>query len=530
MNKTIKIAILTAAALATSFAFTQQRVRTFVEVDCHYCESITHEQIGVPVSTLVNVYILSRFSYLEDQDSSTGWTMLHQIAEYTSEAFTAVHASQRALPEHVERAYFAARVYMQKRGNPDIKNNVGETALMMAVAKNNHRMVDILFGNRPLTADDFDNNKYPGVRNRFLAEEQDHIDRNNPIVAADANVQNDKGETALMYAARYANQEIYNLLIDNNADPILEDNDGNTALFHLAARVNYDADIAALLLNPRVNITAVNTAGGNILEHAINYNNVSLVDDITTLFAGEDALYNHRRNDGNTPLMLAAQLGRTAIVDLLIKRTQIYPYHINNRGRSAFLEAAYFGHADILRALYDRYGRRDGEIINSQYENVDVPQVIDAAYVDGLDSSGTSALLAAADGGHSAAVRFLLDIGADPNIQSCLPVLLVCRGTGNTPLLYAIKNGDSSSARDLLLADADLDLANNDGITPLILAASLGNFALVSGLLNNRSNNRANPFIADDNGLTALAHARSQNTENHRRIVDLLHKHIRGLQ
>ena len=335
-----------------------------------------------------------------------------------------------------------------------------------------------------------------------------------------------------MYAVRHADIDVVRAVVlaftNLGGDINHTDNFGNTALFHYAPRID-NANIGrALVLADGINITAVNTAGENILEHAINHNNVSLVSDIISFHGssdGFDKFYNHT-NEGNTPLILAAQLGRTEIVNLLITQTRVNPYAINHRGRSAFMEAARFGHADVLRALYDRYGiNEDGSVRSPQYSAIDIESEINADYVDAYDSSGASALLVAAEQGHSEAVEFLLDIGANPNIESCLPVLLVCRGTGNTPLLYAVRNNDVSVFLPLAHAGADYDLANNDGITPLILAASLGNRTAAKSLLVLG----ADYSLRDDNGLSALEHARSQNTHNHREIVRLIRERITGL-
>ena len=351
------------------------------------------------------------------------------------------------------------------------------------------------------------------------ASHNDSLEFNRLIAeGANVNAKNNKGETALMYAVRHASFAVYNTLRIKGANVNDTDNDGNNALFHLTPRssgsfsvLTHDFNIGYSLVTLVQNISAENNNGENILEHAINHNNINLLANLITHHE-DSPIFNSQNDDGDTPLILAAQLGRTQMVSIMINQTDI-SVNVNNRyERNAFMEAAYFGHLDIMKQLYalDSFNT-----VNINYRN----------------NIGATPLLAAADRKHHKVVKYLLDIGADPNIRQCSVFIpIFCFGTGNTPMLYAIKNRDSSSARDLLLADADLDLANEDGITPLILAASMGNFALVSGLLNNRSNNRANPFIADDNGLTALAHARSQNTENHRRIVDLLYEHIRGLQ
>ena len=532
MNKTIRIAILTVTALATSFA---------LAADCDYCTAIQgtsppYNQTLAPNSndlTKMALLYVGAIADLEETDDN-GWTMLHWAVEVVnnenyggnSARYTWGSGNLNELSFN-EQVYQAAKVYMHKRANPNIINDSGETALLRAVAKNDARMVNIILGNEVLTVNDFHFDIT--ARDKFWDNEQNNDD----IGAAPYVKHVFSGVSPLMYAVRHAAldvvQAVSQALTDagGTVDETTNDTDnfGNTALFHYAPRVDNAHIGRALVLADGINLTIVNNAGENILQHAIHHNNVALVSDIAVLRGDTDSLdnfYNYRNADGNSPLMLAAQLGRTAIVNLLINQPQVNPYNINNRGRNAFMEAARFGHVDILRALYDRYGRRNGEIVNPQYSAIDIEQEIDEDYVDGFDSSGASALLAAADGGHSAAVQFLLDIGANPNIQSCLALFLVCRGTGNTPLLYAVRNNDNNTFLYLAQQGVDYNLANNDGITPLILAASLGHRTAAKALLLYR----ANPFLIDDNGLSALEHARSQDTHNHREIVRLIREII----
>ena len=496
MNKTIRIAILTAAALATPSALA-----------CHYCSGIiTPNDNDVPLARLNFLYI-GTTGRLQETDEN-GWTMLHWAVEAAAESQTEL--KPLAFEAHRENLLRATRIYLQKRADPNIKNNAGETALMRAVFYNDAEMVNILLGNAPLTADDFTIGE---ARDRFNDYEQTW--RNiSPPIDSNPNRVNNNGDTALMYAARYADYAIVENLINHGANVNDTDNDDNNALFHLAQRslgrlsvLSHDFNIGFSLVTLVQNISATNNNGENILEHAINHNNINLLDNLLTHHE-DNPIFNSQNDEGNTPLMLAAQLGRTEMVGLMINRTDISVNVVNNNSRNAFIEAAYFGHVDIMKQLYalDSFNT-----VNLNYR----------------DNTGATPLLAAVAQGNYAAVKYLLEIGADPNSRQCAVfIFTVCIGTGNTPLLYAVKNRDNRSTRDLILEDANLDLANEDGITPLILAASLGYPIYVSSLLHHG----ADPFIGDDNDLSALAHAGSQNTDKHREIVDLLLRHIRGSQ
>lgn len=76
-----------------------------------------------------------------------------------------------------------------------------------------------------------------------------------------------------------------------------------------------------------------------------------------------------------------------------------------------------------------------------------------------------------------------------------------CRNeVGQSPLHYAIELGHLEIARLLLDKGAAVNVRDNDDWTPLISAAKLGNFDLVSALIGNEAKQRDK----DDNELVDL--------------------------
>ena len=63
----------------------------------------------------------------------------------------------------------------------------------------------------------------------------------------------------------------------------------------------------------------------------------------------------------------------------------------------------------------------------------------------------------AVDNGNPEAVQFLLDRGADPNLQN---------KKGQTPLHYAAYNNNPKIAKFLIEHDADVNIPNKNGLTP----------------------------------------------------------------
>ena len=88
-------------------------------------------------------------------------------------------------------------------------------------------------------------------------------------------------------------------------------------------------------------------------------------------------------------------------------------------------------------------------------------------------------------------MRTLLDAGADKDLAA---------DDGVTPLIIAALHGRDAVVRSLLPAGADKDLATNNGVTPLCIAAHNGHDATVRTLLDAG----ADKNIAANDGTTPM--------------------------
>jgi ankyrin repeat protein len=176
----------------------------------------------------------------------------------------------------------------------------------------------------------------------------------------------------------------------------------------------------------------------------------------------------HAREDGLSPIMVAAYHGHSALASFLADKTVALTIFeaaaagkINNILRllardpqlvNAYAEdgfqplglAAYFGHYESAEYLI-----KAGAPINSPSRN-------------GLKATPLQSAVAA---GHVRIVEMLLKNRADPNAQE--------QG-GYTPLHAAAQNGDQAMIRTLLYGGADITLRSDDGKTPLDLALQAG--------------------------------------------------------
>ena len=176
----------------------------------------------------------------------------------------------------------------------------------------------------------------------------------------------------------------------------------------------------------------------------------------------------HARENGLSPILVAAYYGQRAIASFLADKTVALTIFeaaatgkINNilrllardpqlvnaysvDGFQALGLASYFGHLDVAEYLI-----KAGAPVNSPSRN----------------DLNAAPIQSAAAAGHVKIVDLLLKHKADPNVRE--------QG-GYTPLHAAAQNGDREMIRALLYGGADLDVRSNDGKTPLDLAREGG--------------------------------------------------------
>ena len=242
---------------------------------------------------------------------------------------------------------------------------------------------------------------------------------------ASLNVVNQSGESALWLAAKTCRVEVVEALVRAGADVVKADNCGNAPL-----SVAANATIATMIIERGVDVNAVNQSGQSALLLATMFNRVGVVEALVR--AGADV--SKADNCGNAPLSVAAN---ATIATMMIERGADVNA-VNKRGESVLWRTALNGCDDVVEALVQA-----GADVNKADQSGGAPLSVAAnatiaktliergAEVDAVDNRGETALWRAIHCQHLDVVEALVQAGADVNKAD---------ENGESPLAYALCN------------------------------------------------------------------------------------------
>ncbi|TVM30210.1 ankyrin repeat domain-containing protein [Oceanidesulfovibrio marinus] len=182
------------------------------------------------------------------------------------------------------------------------------------------------------------------------------------------------------------------------------------------------------------------------------------------------------------------------------QQLQLINYENPESNSTPLFSAAAFGDGNVVRWLLQLgakadHVRQDGQTplhLAAFTDNIETAKELFIAWSHTGTGPGTWApMVTACLEGHEAFVRLLLEAQAEPNLAT---------DDGWTALMAAAQNGHEAVVRLLLQAQAEPNLATDDGWTALIVAVYDGHEAVVRLLLQAQ----AEPNLATAGGWTAL--------------------------
>uniref|UniRef100_A0A671YLX3 Ankyrin repeat domain 52 n=1 Tax=Sparus aurata TaxID=8175 RepID=A0A671YLX3_SPAAU len=281
---------------------------------------------------------------------------------------------------------------------------------------------------------------------------------------ANLSAKDKKERQAIHWAAYLGHVEVVKLLLSHSADVMSKDKRGYTPLH--AASASGQLDVVKYLMRLIVEIDEPN-AFGNTALHMACYTGQ---DSVATELVNCGANINQANHHGSTPLHLAAASSSGVLcLELLINNGADVNVQ-NKEGKSPLHMAA-------------MHGRFTGSQIIIQ----------NGAEIDCVDIYGNTPLHVAARYGQELLISTLLTNGADrarPGIHGMLPLHLAalygfpdcCRKFLSNELLYVVtclhaaaSGGNIECLNLLLSSEAELDVKDNLGRSPLHYAAANGN-------------------------------------------------------
>jgi ankyrin repeat protein len=172
--------------------------------------------------------------------------------------------------------------------------------------------------------------------------------------------------------------------------------------------------------------------------------------------------------EGQTALMTAARVGNAEIVEILLDAgAGSYgtdpDIHEGWQGQTALMWAAAAGHVEVMRVLIDAGASLDEQSWMMAGPEIDGGRSMGVSFSQ-IHKGRLSALHFAAREGRLEAAQLLIGAGADIDITD---------EYGSTPLILAVVNGHLDVAGALLEAGADPDIADQWGRTAVFAATDL---------------------------------------------------------
>ena len=338
------------------------------------------------------------------------------------------------------------------------------------------------------------------------------------------------GMTALMIASQCKKIDNIQILLKHNANINLQDAEGVTSLMSACMKNHYEA--TKLLLNHGARTDLQDKTRKSALMHIITVWRPDFrMKEIVNLLLKRDTEDQLELKDyfGETCFIVACRFNSTLVVNLLLNHTKYGPLidldMLNDKQESALIVASRCGNGDIARLLLEhgadvnlqavdgytalmraaercnrgivesllKYGAKIDIQNREPYDNFEAGMSLKIRDYRINNADGMSALMLTSQCEKSEIAQILIHHGADVNLQD---------NVGVTPLMIACLEGRYCTAKFLLSKGARIDSHDKRGMFPLMFASCSCNKELVELLLNNGAEKQIN--MKDKNGNTVI--------------------------
>lgn len=310
------------------------------------------------------------------------------------------------------------------------------------------------------------------------------------LIGTDVNSKDDKGNTALHFAAKYDCIEAVQILINRKADLNAKNAKGLTPL-HIAVLAN-SFEVLKLLTAQEIDFSLTNTNDYTAVHFAARSEKcLPLLIEKLRLYP---AILDTQNSSKQTALNIAIQYEREGNIRLLLDAGASVDIALEYERAIDF----FINSSDNFKSYFFRIEKSTNQmgviLLNAAYLGCQevVQQLLDSnCDINSKDKVKETALHLAVKHGHYNVVKLLVDRKADLNSVDV---------TGQTPLHKAVEKNDFKVVKLLVENKVNVNIPDNSGETALHIAASKNNSSILNILLEHK----ALPNCQDENGQTPL--------------------------
>ena len=336
--------------------------------------------------------------------------------------------------------------------------------------------------------------------------------------AVDVNLKDRQGNTPLICAVKSNRKDMVKRLLQCKKINVRELNADSVSALDIAVKQNSE-DIVTMLLEVKgVDLNSTDSSGKSKLEHAFDHGNLSIAEKL--IAAGEQINYSLSQRDG----YIHQYVGKEEVIRFLLKNG-LGVNSVDKDGNSLLHLAVAQNSVPTLKVLANTSGvelnkkNSHGKtplllaVQNNKKAAVEYLLTLPGIDVLAMDSKGASVLQYAVQKDDATLLTKLLDVvTAEADVSRA-------DAAGNT-LLHEAVNARSKKCLELLLliSGINVNAGNNEGVTPLMLAAEYNQGDMLELLLKTKG---IELNVQDAAGRTALYYAA---TDGHAEIIEALLK------
>lgn len=416
---TVKTLLNAGATVETKSVLSTAAEKGYVDTLTLLLNSKSAEKIDLQDNPSVIASSFDPYSYIDLSYSDEVRKLASGFSQYAEENFSAIYINKETLIPVERKPLEVAKLMLKVGENPNLKDERGNTPLILASYEGNSDLVALLLEHKA----DVNSVGFQGQTPLMAASYKGNVNIVRTLLTngANCNIQDKNGYTALMYAGKSGSLDVVKELLNAHADVNQKNTAGENAL-SIALSENKE-QIIELLVENKATISPKSKVLNGLFRKALENNNLETVK--TAIKMGVDVNQRYYDLDNETPLIVAAKKGYVGIMKELLA-AGAKKNATNKFDCTALIEAVQEEQVEAVKLLLSHKARLEDEnwsalgwacggSENEEAQVTIVQLLLDAgANVNYVERSGDTPLTYAAFYGKKKVVSLLLKRGANP--------------------------------------------------------------------------------------------------------------------